>query len=304
MNITRTRSEEKKGFWQSYSQDHNTQLYQLQAEATFLQGLILELEQDVREMKQSQHLAAKARTRMGRLRSYAGVVFSIVLLARLVSSFSQVLGLARGSSTRPKMDVVTLLITWLTGSRVVTREDADAWFNLISLSLTALLSVSQIRTLLWTVGAVQSRLLRLCRCCLLTPESAQITVLNMSSPSRPRKLSHPPEDSTMTLTDGEYVVHQLLASLIGCYCLACVVLTKLMLPPDYRVSFSTVATDFAIRNETIQAVYLGTAGLTLGTLGVLLSIQRQHVHRYLRGGGVSGKIASSSTGTWNMIMDP
>lgn len=266
-----SRSGESRSFWTNYGQDDDAHRRQLATEVAFLRGLVIELEQDLRDMRASQHLAVLARTPMGRFRSYIGIVFSVVLVIRLCSACSQVL-VARNLHQQAHADLVTRLVAWLTGQNIVTVAEADVWSNLISLGLTAILSLSQIRTLIQKVLAVQNRLVKFCSCCYLPPNE-QITLPSSVSSNT---VGGDKESGLQS------ILRHVLASIISCYFLACVVITKLMLPPDCRVSFSAVVTGFMIRNETIQMTYLVSAGVSLVTFCLLLSVQRQHTNRHKR----------------------
>jgi hypothetical protein len=75
-----------------------------------------------------------------------------------------------------------------------------------------------------------------------------------------------------------------LGSLMGCYFLACIVLTKMMLPVEYRAEFSAAlgGTEvFQIRTDAINAAFSLSAIVSTVTLGMLLGIQRQNTHRHI-----------------------
>jgi hypothetical protein len=74
-----------------------------------------------------------------------------------------------------------------------------------------------------------------------------------------------------------------LASLMGCYFLACLVLTKMMLPEAFRAEFSAALGGkgmFQIRTCNVNAAFAVSAIVSTITLGTLLGIQRQNTHRY------------------------
>jgi hypothetical protein len=241
----------------------------LQSEVEFLETLVSEMTEDIAEMRYSQAIASSARTTVGRIRSWVGVVFSIVLLLRLFSVAISIWTLpGNSSSTESKPargDPVTTALLWLIGKNLVTPQYYNAFSQVISLLLTAFLSFSQVRTFLRMATAVNQRLDRLFQTC------------HCKSGKKGDAL--PKEKLPFTKKLHAYV----LASLMGCYFLACLVLTKMMLPDTYRAEFSAALGGkgvFQIRTYTVNAAFALSAIVSTVTLGMLLGIQRQNTHRY------------------------
>jgi hypothetical protein len=241
----------------------------LQSEVEFLKTLVSEMTEDLAEMRYSQAMASSARTTVGRMRSWVGVVFSIVLLLRLFSvaiSIWTLPGTSSSIESRPaRGDLVTTALLWLMGKNLVTPQDYNAFSQVISLVLTAFLSFSQVRTFLRMATAVNQRLDHLFQTCQCKSGN---------------KLNRKPEEQLpFTRTLHAYV----LGSLMGCYFLACLVLTKMMLPVEYRSEFSAALGGkgvFQIRTYTVNAAFALSAIVSTVTLGMLLGIQRQNTHRY------------------------
>ena len=93
----------------------------------------------------------------------------------------------------------------------------------------------------------------------------------------------------MTSTASEFIFSHLVASLMCCYSLACVVLTKIMLPFQYRTGFSAAlgvveqhgtGELFWIKTLTANALFSLTALLSTLILAVLFGIMRANAHRY------------------------
>jgi hypothetical protein len=241
----------------------------LQAEVEFLETLVSEMTEEIAEMRYSQAMASSARTTVGRIRSWVGVIFSVVLLLRLFSVAISIWTLPGNSSsieTRPaRGDPVTTALLWLMGKNLVTPQDYTACSQVNSLVLTAFLSFSQVRTFLRMVTAVNQRLDHLFQTCHCKSGKKADTL--------------PEEQLPFTKKLHAYV----LGSLMGCYFLACLVLTKMMLPVEYRAEFSAALGGkgvFQIRTYTVNAAFALSAIVSTVTLGMLLGIQRQNTHRY------------------------
>ena len=93
----------------------------------------------------------------------------------------------------------------------------------------------------------------------------------------------------MASTASEFLFTHLVASLLCCYSLACVVLTKIMLPFQYRTGFSAAlgvveqhgtGELFWIKTLTANALFSLTALVSTFILAVLLGIMRANARRY------------------------
>jgi hypothetical protein len=243
----------------------------LQSEVDFLGTLVSEMTQDVAEMRYSQAMATNARTTVGRIRSCVGVVFSVVLLIRLSSVAISIWtpGLRDNSSSieiRPAQgDPVTTALLWLMGKNLVTPQYYNALSQFISLLLTAFLSFSQVRTFLKMVTAFNRRIDHLFQTCYCKSEKKEDTL-----------------PGEKLLFNTKLHTH-VLASLLGCYFLACIVLTTKILPVEYRAEFSAALGGkevFQIRTYAVNAAFALSAVVSTVILGMLLGIQRQNTNRY------------------------
>ena len=263
----------------------------LQKEIRFLENLLAEMRVDISEMKDSYETALRARTPVGRFKRYVGFVFSIVLLIRLGTA---VLSIVRGSlsSTSKQSDPITLALLWLTGHDLVSQEDYDKISQGVSLILTAVLSVSQVRTFLRTAALVSGRLgLFVNRCYTHNSTYEGSNAGNTGSLSTPSKEQRP---KSFVHAVYETIYAYVLAAVMGCYFVSCVVLTKMSLPIEYRSAFAAAlgGMDFTIRSSAIHLVFVLSTAVSAAILGILLGIQRQNTKRYaqdsmsIHGGGV------------------
>ena len=258
----------------------------LLAEIDFVDALIEEMSADVEEMRSSQAVSEKARTTTGRIRSWIGVVFSVVLLVRLCSSVSSVWYQYHYGfiEHRSGADPITRMLLWLLGHHVVSEEDLQRLSQFISLILTGLLSISQLRNFLRTATTVQRRLSILYRRCYCKPRCTSTSLRDRSGGSVKSST-----DFEGVSTGSEYIFSNLVASLMCCYCLACVVLTKMMLPFEYRSEFSAVLgmeegdeerEIFLIRTFAVNVLFSLTALVSALVLAVILGIMKANTSRY------------------------
>jgi hypothetical protein len=285
----------------------------LASEIAFVESLVADTKDDLAEMRHARTLSLRARTPAGRLLSWLGAIMSIVLLLRLLTV---TIGLNRWSSTSrgrfdeianesetrpfPRADIVTSLLLWTMGhtSLVTSQQQLDQLSQFISLVLSSFLSVSQIRTFLRTVSAVHRRLSSLYSTACSCPGTP---------PHRGDRSSGGVETISVMPVAGSCV----LATLGGCYLLACVVLTKLMLPPQYRRSFAeallvggggggaaaaapyddgrhgsgagaAIGIDLIlwVRSYALDAAFVATAVLSASVLAALFGIQRSNTRRF------------------------
>lgn len=254
----------------------------LQKELDFLEMLYEEQEEDVADMKRTQALAIEARTRAGRIRSWVGMIFSIILLIRLfaaafsiVQSYSPIMASAEAQATAASQDdPITTCLLWLMGHDFVSQDDYTVLSQCISLLLTAILSVSQVRTFLRTVAAMNRRINRVfakcdCKRSSTTRLSSREAMVNDDDNHNNKALS------PFGARPGVYT--HLLAILMGCYFLSCLVLIKLSLPVAYRSNFSAAlgGIEYRIHSLVIHGTFAASAIVSASALGVLFGIQRQ-----------------------------
>ena len=247
---------------------------QLQQEVIFLENLAGDMNDDIEEMKQSQQLALAARTSSGRIRGILGVVFSVVLVVRVILAAKSFMSILEGgdnkvNTTSNSRDPLTSISLWLLGRNIVkTQEQYDLFRQGTSLVLAGVLSISQVRAFLRVVGALGRRLSRTC------------------GVSFGRTASCVPSKSvagqTIMGSRGSNNVALLLSSFVmGCYFLACVTVVKMTLPIEYRSSFSTaVGLNFNFNTQLLNMIFFGSACVSAITLASLFGIQRNNSERY------------------------
>jgi hypothetical protein len=251
----------------------------LQTEIEFLEILCKDMRADLDEMRHSQAMAAVARTKMGRIQSWLGVVFSFILLIRLMSAGVNIwhtdVPLGPRLLKAPRGDFITTALLWLTGHHFVSQEDFTTVSQVVSLSLTAFLGFSQVRTFLRTLAAVNRRLDRFYKKCFCA--KSQIT------PRAEDSLSSMSEEPSFALgKSGGGMYYHVIASLTGCYFLSCIVITKMMLPEKYSSGFSSALGGmdlFTVNQRVVNIAYAFSAAVTAAILGMLFGIQRQNTLR-------------------------
>ena len=127
-------------------------IQQLQEEVLFLENLVGDMNDDIEEMKQSQELALAARTAYGRMRGVLGVVFSVVLIVRVIlaaKSFMPIFDRQNNNanhsisnSNNNSRDPLTSISLWLLGRNIVSPEQYDLFRQGTSLILVVVLSMS------------------------------------------------------------------------------------------------------------------------------------------------------------------
>jgi Abscisic acid G-protein coupled receptor/The Golgi pH Regulator (GPHR) Family N-terminal len=251
-------------------------------EISFLEALVEEMKEDIEDMRYTQQMEAASRTTLGRVNSWLGVLFSVILLVRLYFAamsiwhhwYSHVDTVGTTTGPSPKRDPVTTALLWLLGHNMVSEKEYDELSQSISLVLTAILSFTQVRTFLRTVGAMHRRLNQLfCPSRIisgrLTPRSESSLGVVDESPSFQSKTS---------------VYMHILAALMASYFLACIVLTKAMLPWQYRSSFSDALGGFdmvfEIQSDMINVMFALAAVASATILAMLFGIQKQNAVRH------------------------
>ena len=324
---------------------HRQKITTLSSEIEFLETLMDDMTNNVEEMRFTQSMSYDARTTLGKARSYMGIFFSVLLLSRLLAAWSNVgseyLTTANGilsslwrpqptaatSTTGTNIDLVTRIVLWLSGHQMATTDSLHTISQCISLFVTAVLSISQIRVFLRTIATLQRRINNFYRKCYCQPLrfgcsnginrmhhhhhrhgkmklSSTFTDVTIAS-----YMSRPPNQSPQHYHDSSVVEHRHQSSdattptleynvwflshpisfLLCCYCLACIVLTKMMLPVEFRTNFFNalvVLTNhepqshlFVIRTYTTDVLYSITALISGTVLAITLSFMRSNVRR-------------------------
>jgi hypothetical protein len=255
----------------------------LKTEIDFLEDIIKETTMDLDELRYSQTVAMNARTGLGKVKSLIGVFFSVILLLRLFNagyiiwaSPGYYASIHNHLGSKKSGDIVTSTLLWLTGNNYVSAKRYALLSQMVSLTLAAVLSFSQVRFFLRTVTIVNRRLTRFYHKLSCGPDADP--PISTSTPK-----GQQPPSSTMNRTQIVSTHSQVIAGLLGCYSLACIVLIKMMLPGRFSVAFSTalgVEGIFVINSHVVNWVFFWSAMVSSAILGVLLSIQRQNTFRY------------------------
>jgi hypothetical protein len=245
----------------------------LQTEIEFLEVLARETTMDIEEMRHSQYKAAAARTAIGRIKSWIGLVFSIILLVRLFNTGFSIWTSSSARHTAHSMqnvarnDIVTTTLLWLAGRVYISHKRYIMLSQMVSLGLTAVLSFSQVRMFLRTVSVLNRTLSTfLCTCCGGNVGGIAAKVRIGSSP-----------DIAVSFHS------QVIAAFLGCYSVACIVLIKMMLPAKFSESFTSalgVPDIFTVHAPTVNLVFFSSAVVSSTILGMLFGIQRQNNLRH------------------------
>ncbi|GKY95391.1 hypothetical protein MPSEU_000500700 [Mayamaea pseudoterrestris] len=229
-------------------------------EAAFLESLVEEMKVDLAEMRNSQYMAAMSRTPLGALRSWLGLVFSLILALRLLSALMQILPQfgSEVNSQHSQIDIITKLLLW----SQVSSQDAELLSQSISLILTLFLSFSQVRYFLRTAATVASWLKSIYQklCC------------------------HCSDERLIANQQFQGFLSPVIGGCMGCYFLAANVLTKRMLPAQYSAGFSAALGDshnaIRIRMDALNSIFVASAVVSGLILGMRLGIQRQNTRRH------------------------
>ena len=260
------------------------QKLKMEQEIVFLQSLVEEMQEDIEDMKYTQAVEAASRTVCGRIYVWMGVFFSLILLARLYSAITTIMhrwnqsSIATMDGTPPrKRDLVTWFVLWLSGYHMVSEKDYAQVSQFISLFLTAMLSFSQVRAFLRTFGIIHRRLNHII--CLSSSTSVQGTPTNADSSSSGGSLD---EKLHAADPDAGVYVHAV-AALMGSYFMACLILAKMMVPWQYRSSFSGALGGFdafLIQSDLITTLFAFSAVVSTTIFALLFGIQRQNSMRH------------------------
>jgi hypothetical protein len=243
----------------------------LQTEIDFLDNLCKDMQDDIDELRYSQYIAAAARTNMGKVRSYVGLMFSVILLVRLGSAAVSIWVGSRTHSSRKKGahgDIVTTSLLWLTGHDFVSHKDFIMLSQMISLVLTAVLALTQARTFFRAMATVHRRVSRFYNQCYCGGVRKPVL----------RNEERPGMDS---MASG--LVSLVLAGTTGCYFLSCIILIKMMLPKESCLDFAHAMGGrdvFTIHGPVVNAVFACSAGVSLFILTMLFGIQRRNNLRH------------------------
>jgi len=235
-------------------------IQQLQDEVMFLTYLVKDMNDDIHEMKHSQQLALRARTTVGRIRVFFGIIFSIVLVVRvlLASKSLSLLFQDEQQSLQSPRDPVTNILLWLIGNNLVSEDQYNDLAQGTSLVLAGVLSASQVRSFLRVSNSLGRKLNRMFGKSCATLHSG--------------KPGHRPSGS---------VTNILTSYVMGSYFLSCVVVVKMNLPVAYRASFSSAVGLKIDFNTALLNVVFFTASVTSALiLGLLFGVQRNHSARY------------------------
>ena len=263
------------------SSSDNQRIKQVQEEVIFLENLIADMKDDIEEMKQSQQLAMDARTSWGRIRGILGVVFSIVLIIRVILAANSFISIFERTnedgngikSFNNTHDPLTSLLVYLVGRNIVNAEQYDLFRQATSLVLAGVLSMTQINAFFRVIQASVRKLSRMCG----TP-AFQITTFTQS-----KKVQGGGRGGGHSSNAGNNVALLTLTSsfIMGCYFLACVTVVKMNLPIEYRSSFSTaVGLNFDFNTTILNMIFFTSSCVSATILASLFGIQRNNSERY------------------------
>ncbi len=256
----RTWSGSSSNIKRNYGDEEIQRRQMVQREIDFLECLVDELTDEIADMRYAKLLGEQARTPAGKIRFYLGFVFSLVLLIRLGTSFASIwypTQIAEGRRTDP----ITTALLWLTGHHFV-KVDYNTLSQFVSLLLTAFLSMSQVRMFLRTASALHRRLMGFYKKCYCKSQ---------------KRTSVPQEDTR------QQSYADLLAALMGCYFISCIVMTKRILPQEYGSSFSRAmgGNEFVVQAAVANGAFCASAVMSAVVLGMLFGIQRQNTKRHV-----------------------
>ncbi|KAL9183945.1 hypothetical protein ACHAXT_002031 [Thalassiosira profunda] len=245
------------------SSPEEAQTKQLRDEVVFLENLVGDMKDDIDEMKHSQQQALAARTSAGRIRGVAGVVFSIVLVVRVLVAAKSLGGSSADAPSSNARDPLTSISLYLLGRNLVSERQYDLFRQGTSLVLAGVLSASQVRAFFRVVGALGRKLSR----------AFGVSLHDVAC--LPMKTARSGQGA------GTSVALLLCSFVMGCYFLACVSVVKMTLPVEYRASFSTaVGLNFAFNTKLLNVIFFASACVSAATLASLFGIQRNNSERY------------------------
>lgn len=222
-----------------------------QAEVDFLVSLITEIIADIDEMKYVKTWS----TKRGFVRRISGLVFSLVLLVRLAAALMNVC-FPSGDNV-PSLPVVSLVLLASTTGGDGQNHRTDQLAQVVSVFLTAILSITQLRTFVAAASALQRRVRKNCCGCPHQPTAASAT-------------------SSVLMLWTQHAVGWLLC----CYSLACVVLTKQMMGSEIDDTSEHLYLKFHIDHYTVDLTYGVSAILSASVLAIVLGILRANSQRY------------------------
>ncbi|KAL7506419.1 hypothetical protein ACHAXN_003709 [Cyclotella atomus] len=234
----------------------NIKIKQLKEEISFLENLVGDMSDDIEEMKHSQKLALRARTATGRISWILGVIFSIILVFRVVVAASSFINGSKGLQSKvQRRDPITMMILWLAGHHIVNDEQYNLYLQGTSLILAGFLTVSQIRNFFRAIS-------------LLGRKLSQLIGISLDTTKSRRGISE---------------LSMLMCSFVmGCYFLSCVVVVKMTLPLEYRAAFSESMGkfDFGFNTAVLNILFCTSTCTSALILGFMFGIQRNNSERY------------------------
>ena len=251
----------------------------LQTEISFIEDLVRETTFDLEELKYSQNTAAATRTSIGKTKSYVGIVFSVILLARLFNagfsifrSYGTLLNTdyALHHHKKTRSDIVTTTLIWLTGHNYFSYNQYNTLSQMVSLILSAVLSFTQVRNFLRNATIVHRRLSGFYKKYFCGDDT---TTNGMGS------LTKDNSDQKRSIN----FIWQIISGFLGCYSMACIVLIKMMLPERFSMAFSMALDEtsiFTIHSSIVNTVFFSSAVLSAAIFGMLLGIQRQNILKH------------------------
>mmetsp|Transcript_23147 Transcript_23147/g.54733 ORF Transcript_23147/g.54733 Transcript_23147/m.54733 type:complete len:621 (-) Transcript_23147:22-1884(-) len=247
-------------------------------EIRFIEDLVRETALDLEELKCSQMTAASTKTTIGKIKTCIGLGFSIILLIRLFAAGFYIFRICSKSLNRDhvshlhrksRSDIVTSILIWLAGPRHVSNNQYSIISQIVSLSLSTVLSFTQVTNFFRTANSAHRQLSRFQKHFFCGDE--KIDWMKPSSKTNVDK-----EANT-------YLLWHVTSAFLGCYSLACIVLIKMMLPERFSIAFSMALNEtsiFTIHNFAPNTIFFSTAIMTSAIFGMLLGIRRQNISKH------------------------
>ena len=256
----------------------------INTEIVFMEVLLRETTLDLEELRHAWILKNASQTKVGQIKSLVGVVFAAILVVRCLVAGYSIWTLFNTDYTfyhhrgKSKSDIITTTLLWVSGHHSKFSQNRyNMLSQLVSLLITAVLSFTQVRTLLRTVSVIHCRLSRF-----------------FNKPDNNEDANNVRASSETKKGFLWWFVWQIIPLFLICYSLACIVLIKMMLPEKFSVAF-WMALDktetFTIHSSLINGVFFSSATVSAAILGILLRIQQHNIMKHTSTN--SGRICST-----------
>ena len=242
----------------------------LAEEVSLLRTLAADLNDEAEELRRVRESVRRANTPLGRAMAWAGRAFSAILLVRVALAAASILGEGSsggGGGGGGRTDPITLALSFLMGHELIDGGSYHALSQLASLLLTAVLSLSQLRTFHRTAAALHRKM-----GCLWRPGNLVGNGGEAAEGTKGHRAGGGGSDGGWSSA-----LAWAATSVTGSFFLSCLVLTKLNLPERHRREFAMAlgGIDFAFSARATNAVFVASALVSASVLAVLFGIRRQ-----------------------------